>query len=59
MSVTCSKEGCDDSPMEDYERCAYHRAELEEGRQNLVKGGLGILGTIAVIVLGRGNGGGS
>jgi len=59
MGEICSEEECDGPSMEDYELCAYHRGELEEERQNLVKGGLGVLTTIAVIVLGRGNGGGS
>lgn len=54
MSATCSKEGCNDPSMEDYERCAYHRAEWEEECQTWVKGGLGTLGTIALILFGRG-----
>lgn len=59
---TCSEEGCNEPPIEDYERCAHHRAKLEESRQAWVKGGLSALGTVGIVVLslfGRGNGGGS
>jgi hypothetical protein len=56
---TCSEEGCSESPLEDYERCAYHRAKLEESRRKQVKRGLGVLGTIVVALFWRGNGDGS
>lgn len=60
---TCSEEGCDEPSLEDCERCAYHRADLEDKRQAIVNGigrGLTVLGPIVVSYLfGRGSSGGS
>lgn len=53
---TCFEDSCSEPALEDFERCAYHRAKLEEARRAYVKGGAGFLGTIVLALIGRGRG---